>query len=287
MLKCSQMILLERRQPVCGLILDPLAGGHRGVYRAWKHATTALVSVWFAVGAAAAMLASFFTSVAGHGRRRCSRWYRRLRSAIMVPTLDSVAGKTHKPPVTNGSPLTIGKQGVVLVDIEPGHAGPCPRGWSGLAGPRRGRASRRARRMHGRSRCGRRRSLLVAPGDRRQRPQFKSQRKTKRKGEPCHDAVSLCHPAYHHSGGFGALHRYRAPVQRLCHRVARCLQGYLGRGPAHPHTLCRAHLPQGLAEGGSRRLPPAARHHPRQRHHDDRHRRLSSRCSTPSCTPTA
>ena len=28
-----------------------------------------------------------------------------------------------QPPVTNGSPLTIGKQGVVLVDIEPGMPG--------------------------------------------------------------------------------------------------------------------------------------------------------------------
>ena len=57
-------------------------------------ATTALVSVWFAVGAAAAMVVSLFTVSFG--------W---------------------QPPVTNGSPLTIGKQGVVLVDIEPGMPG--------------------------------------------------------------------------------------------------------------------------------------------------------------------
>ena len=42
--------------------------------------------------------------------------------AIMVPTLTR-RRKEHKPPVTNGSPLTIGKQGVVLVDIEPGMPG--------------------------------------------------------------------------------------------------------------------------------------------------------------------
>ena len=40
----------------------------------------------------------------------------------MVPTLTRHR-KEHKPPVTNGSPLTIGKQGVVLVDIEPGLPG--------------------------------------------------------------------------------------------------------------------------------------------------------------------
>ena len=40
----------------------------------------------------------------------------------MIPTLASRRGE-HKAPVTNGSPLTIGKQGVVLVDIEPGTLG--------------------------------------------------------------------------------------------------------------------------------------------------------------------
>ena len=63
-------------------------------------ATTALVSVWFAIGAAAAMFASFFTSSLGIRHRN-----------------------EHKPPVTNGSPLTIGKQGIVLVAIEPGMPG--------------------------------------------------------------------------------------------------------------------------------------------------------------------
>ena len=73
-------------------------------------ATTALVSVWFAIGAAAAMFASFFTSSLA------------VALAIMVPTLTRHR-KEHKPPVTNGSPLTIGKQGIVLVAIEPGMPG--------------------------------------------------------------------------------------------------------------------------------------------------------------------
>ena len=42
--------------------------------------------------------------------------------ALMVPNLTARRGK-HKAPITNGSPLTIGKQGVVLVDIEPGALG--------------------------------------------------------------------------------------------------------------------------------------------------------------------
>ena len=84
-------------------------------------ATTALVSVWFAVGAAVAMVASFFD--VGFG------WQMLIFvvvSAItlgwMLPKLVAQRGE-HRAPVTNGSPLTIGKQGVVLVDIEPGALG--------------------------------------------------------------------------------------------------------------------------------------------------------------------
>ena len=40
----------------------------------------------------------------------------------MVPSL-AKHRKEHQPPVTNGSPLTIGKQGVVLTAIEPGLPG--------------------------------------------------------------------------------------------------------------------------------------------------------------------
>ena len=41
---------------------------------------------------------------------------------VMVPSL-AKQRKEHQPPVTNGSPLTIGKQGVVLTAIEPGLPG--------------------------------------------------------------------------------------------------------------------------------------------------------------------
>ena len=58
-------------------------------------ATTALVSVWFAVGAAAAMVVSLFTVSFG---------WQLLVFAVV-------------------SAVTLGKQGVVLVDIEPGMPG--------------------------------------------------------------------------------------------------------------------------------------------------------------------
>ena len=41
---------------------------------------------------------------------------------LMLPRLISRRG-AHRAPVTNGSPLTIGKQGVVLTAIEPGLPG--------------------------------------------------------------------------------------------------------------------------------------------------------------------
>ena len=107
MLKCSQMILPERRQPVCGLIRS-LAGGHRGVYRRGNSYHRAGVGV-FAIGAAAAMFASFFTSSLGI-QAAVFAVVSAVALAIMVPTLTR-RRKEHKPPVTNGSPLTIGKQG--------------------------------------------------------------------------------------------------------------------------------------------------------------------------------
>ena len=79
-------------------------------------ATTALVSVWFAIGAAAAMFASFFTSSLGI-QAAVFAVVSAVALAIMVPTLTRHR-KEHKPPVTNGSPLTIGKQGIVLVAID-------------------------------------------------------------------------------------------------------------------------------------------------------------------------
>lgn len=83
--------------------------------------TTALVSIWFAVGAAAALITSFFTqslSVEAAVFAVVSA----ITLIIMVPTL-AKRRKERKAPVTNGSPLTIGKQGVVLLDIKPGYLG--------------------------------------------------------------------------------------------------------------------------------------------------------------------
>lgn len=83
--------------------------------------TTALVSVWFAVGAAVALLASFLPIGMGW------QWIifavtSAVALAIMVPRLAAHRARYHAP-VTNGSPLTIGKQGVVLRDITPGTVG--------------------------------------------------------------------------------------------------------------------------------------------------------------------
>ena len=84
-------------------------------------ATTALVSVWFAVGAAAAMLVSFFN--VGFGwQMLVFAVVSAITLGLMLPRLIARRG-AHRAPVTNGSPLTIGKQGVVLVDIEPGLPG--------------------------------------------------------------------------------------------------------------------------------------------------------------------
>ena len=84
-------------------------------------ATTALVSVWFAIGAAAAMFASFFTPSLGI-QAVVFAVVSALVLAVMLPTLVRHR-QEHKPPVTNGSPLTIGKQGIVLAALEPGLPG--------------------------------------------------------------------------------------------------------------------------------------------------------------------
>ena len=84
-------------------------------------ATTALVSVWFAVGAAAAMLVSFFN--VGFGwQMLVFAVVSAITLGLMLPRLISRRG-AHRAPVTNGSPLTIGKQGIVLTAIEPGLPG--------------------------------------------------------------------------------------------------------------------------------------------------------------------
>lgn len=83
--------------------------------------TTALVSIWFAAGAAAAMIVSFFTESLSV-QIAVFAVVSAVALLIMIPTL-AKRRKQRKAPVTNGSPLTIGKQGVVLVDIQPGYLG--------------------------------------------------------------------------------------------------------------------------------------------------------------------
>ena len=83
--------------------------------------TTALVSVWFAVGGVAALAVSFFTDslpVQGAVFAVVSA----IALGVMVPAL-AKRRRQNQPPVTNGSPLTIGKQGYVLADIRPGYLG--------------------------------------------------------------------------------------------------------------------------------------------------------------------
>ena len=74
-------------------------------------ATTALVSVWFAVGAAAAMVVSLFTVSFGW-QLLVFAVVSAVTLALMVPGLLRRRGHAQ-PPVTNGSPLTIGKQGIL------------------------------------------------------------------------------------------------------------------------------------------------------------------------------
>lgn len=91
------------------------------VFIVLEAATTALVSIWFAAGAVAALIASFVTdSLAVQGL--VFAVVSAITLCIMVPTL-AKHRKQNKAPVTNGSPLTIGKQGYVLVEIQPGYLG--------------------------------------------------------------------------------------------------------------------------------------------------------------------
>ena len=83
--------------------------------------TTALVSVWFAVGGVAALAVSFFTDslpVQGAVFAVVSA----IALGVIVPAM-AKRRRQNQPPVTNGSPLTIGKQGYVLADIRPGYLG--------------------------------------------------------------------------------------------------------------------------------------------------------------------
>ena len=77
--------------------------------------TTALVSIW------SALVASFLTDSLTV-QALVFAVVSAIALCIMVPTL-AKRRRQNKPPVTNGSPLTIGKQGYVLADIQPGYLG--------------------------------------------------------------------------------------------------------------------------------------------------------------------
>lgn len=125
--------------------------------------TTALVSIWFAVGAAAAMVASIFTTSLGV---QCAVFavVSAVTLGVMLPLL-AKRRTMRQPPITNGSPLTIGSRGIVLRKIPQGGYRPRACGWAGLAGPHGGRHSaakrctlrskKRGRRGTDRIRCSR------------------------------------------------------------------------------------------------------------------------------------
>ena len=84
-------------------------------------ATTALVSVWFAVGAAAAMLVSFFN--VGFGwQMLVFAVVSAITLGLMLPRLISRRG-AHRAPVTSGTPLPKGARGGVGGDSGRGRPG--------------------------------------------------------------------------------------------------------------------------------------------------------------------
>ena len=91
------------------------------VFAIAEAATTALVSIWFAVGAAAAMVASIFTASLGV---QCAVFavVSAVTLAVMLPLL-AKRRTMRQPPITNGSPLTIGSRGIVLREIPQGDIG--------------------------------------------------------------------------------------------------------------------------------------------------------------------
>lgn len=91
------------------------------VFLAAEAVTTALISIWFAAGAAVALVVSLFTSSLPL-QFLIFALVSAVTLAIMVPTL--AARRRHKKaPVTNGSALSVGKRGVVLQAIVPGETG--------------------------------------------------------------------------------------------------------------------------------------------------------------------
>lgn len=91
------------------------------VFVAAEAATTALISIWFAVGAAVALIVSLFTNSLPV-QFLVFAVVSAVTLAIMVPTL-AARRRNQKAPVTNGSALSVGKRGVVLQAILPGEIG--------------------------------------------------------------------------------------------------------------------------------------------------------------------
>ena len=80
------------------------------VFLITEAATTALISIWFAVGALAGLVASIFTDSLPV-QILVFALVSAVTLAIMVPTL-AKRRANKKPPVTNGSQLAVGKRGV-------------------------------------------------------------------------------------------------------------------------------------------------------------------------------
>lgn len=91
------------------------------VFGVVEGATAALVSIWFAVGAAVALVLSFFTPNI-FVQFIVFVVVSAITMAIILPII-AKRRKEQAAPVTNGSPLTIGKRGVVLRAINPGELG--------------------------------------------------------------------------------------------------------------------------------------------------------------------
>ncbi len=91
------------------------------VFVAAEAATTALISIWFAVGAAVALIVSLFTTSLPL-QFLVFALVSAVTLAIMVPTL-AARRRNKKAPVTNGPELSVGKRGVVLQAILPGELG--------------------------------------------------------------------------------------------------------------------------------------------------------------------
>lgn len=91
------------------------------VFLVAEAATTALISLWFAVGALAALIVSIFTNLFAV-QIVVFAVVSAITLAIMVPLL-AKRRANQKPPVTNGAQLVLGKRGVVLKAILPGEIG--------------------------------------------------------------------------------------------------------------------------------------------------------------------